>query len=135
MTASNEMEIGTLSQTAFEAFRHASKNYDAQWEMIPQNEREAWEHVAGQAILQLDSENIECVKAQVLASDMHEAYIRGLATTPKLFEDLTLEEQLCWEAVGRHLFNLIDSDGSVKPSEHEPRWRAWVENQLQRRQQ
>lgn len=133
MTASNDMEIGTLAQTAFEAYRHASGNMESQWELIPQHERDAWEHVAGQAILQLDREDIECVKAPTLALDMYEAYKRGQASPPEPFTNLPLEDQLHWEAVGRHLFNLIDSDGSAKLSDHEPRWRAWVENQLQRR--
>jgi hypothetical protein len=134
MVASNGLEIAMLAQTAFEAYRHASGSHDAQWEALTESDKEAWEHVAGQAILQLDREDLDIVSSKMLASDMHEAYIRGLDTQPKPFDDLTLEEQLCWEAAGRHLFNLIDSDGSVKPSEHEPRWRAWAENQLQRRQ-
>lgn len=131
MVASNGFEIAVLSQTAFEAFKNAA-GLESDWTTMPLYEREAWEHVAGQALLQLDNDRDDYVKAAVLASDLFEAFNRA-HSHPGVFTDLSLEERLCWEAVGRHLFNLIDSDGSVSPSEHESRWRDWVRAQVQKR--
>jgi hypothetical protein len=127
------LDISILAQTAFEAHRHASGNLDAQWESTNQGEKEAWEHVAGQAILQLDRDDVECVTALALAHDMYDAFKGAYSILSRSWEELSWEEKICWEAVGRHLFNMIDSDGIINMGEHEPRWRGWAETQLAKR--
>ena len=130
MVTSNGLDIIVLSQTAFEAWRHASARYDGDWVALGQNEKEAWEHVAGQAILLLDQERDE-ISAKELAACLHEAYQRGMGSEHKMFQDLPDREKICWEAVGRHLFNLIDSDGTVTINEVEPHWRDWAEKKFE----
>lgn len=130
MVANNGLDILLLSQTAFEAWRHASARFDEDWVALSQNDKDAWEHVAGQAILLLDGERDE-INAKELAESLHEAHRRGLGGEHKPFCDLSERDKICWEAVGRHLFNMIDSDGSVKPNEVEPYWRGWTEKKLE----
>jgi hypothetical protein len=129
MVASNGYDIMVLAQTSFEAWRHAAGNYEKDWETLSIQEREAWEHVAGQGLLLLDDDKDE-ISAKQLASSIHEAYCRALGVQGENFWDLPQRTSLVWEAVGRHLFNLIDSDGSVEPNQAEPYWKGWVEQKL-----
>ena len=54
------------------------------------------------------------------------------------WKHLTLEEQLAWEAVFRHLTLLVDNDevqsGLVKLEQVEQSWRGWMEKRLPKKE-
>jgi hypothetical protein len=75
-----------------------------------------WTDVAARAAQVIDLPESEQgtleISAKGLAKTLHTQYCVSTDIVPN-WEDLTSNEKIGWEAVGRHLANLIDSDGQT----------------------
>lgn len=136
MQAHNGMLSEDLAQTAYAAF-HAALGLPAGWETA---EQEGWENVARKAInlisVEGDDEKAEVrLSAKQTAETLHFQF--SITDRPESeippFEALPVRTRLAWEAVARHLFNCLTSDGSIAMADHE-NWQPWLERQLDARE-
>lgn len=130
MQAENGLTLETLAPSAYGAFHCAGgTDANATWETLSEGEMDRWRHVGGQAILSV--EGADGLGWAELARQLYASYIKaGYGVFPAMAE-LPVAMQLAWEAVGRHMANCIDSDGTLENlPEHEGRWKEWVQKKL-----
>ena len=102
------------------------------WDNLSVTAWDAWERVArkGQDLI----ETSDGMKWLDLAKRLCGIYRGGDSPFRDLpasaFSALPLKERLAWEAVGRHLANLMSLDEPADLIELESRWRLWVEEKL-----
>jgi hypothetical protein len=132
MQAHNGMLSEDLAQTACAAF-HTAMSLQHEWE---HSDQDGWESVARKAInmMSVDGDN-EATELAISAKQTAEILHFQFSITGRpeheipAFAELPLKSRLAWEAVGRHLFNCLTSDGSIAISEFE-NWQPWLERQL-----
>jgi hypothetical protein len=96
-----------------------------------------WEAVAGKAaqIIDIpdDEQSAREVSAKALAKTLYMQYTVETGNEPDWkWDSETAMVQTAWEAVGRHLVNLIDSDGQTPDfSELEDRITSWAKERAQ----
>jgi hypothetical protein len=111
--ANNGLEAATdLGATAYHVWHAVLGRPEQPWEKCDQV---PWQEVAVMAISQIDLPQDEMamleVSAKQFAQDLHQQFLAAQGLEGD-FEDLKPEEQIAWEAVGRHLANCIDADSA-----------------------
>ena len=106
MKAENGYDTKDLGHTAFNVY-YSCQGQPRNWHQTVEVEQHLWDKVAGMAILMVES--ADGLLWHDLAAKLYQA-----RTDKADYAALPRPEQLLWEAVGRHLANLIDSDGSVE---------------------
>lgn len=127
--------------TAFAAYQHATLAFAAEaasWDELGEDEQHAF-GAAVKAVLDFfDGEPREGVRWADVAAHAHLAYQRTLlgGDVAEEWAALPLETRLVWEALARHLANMLDFD----PSEdgeiggHEGHWYGWCQEKFHTRQ-
>lgn len=133
-----EHKTGARNGVAYEDLAATAHNvYCRSLGVTPPELREAdsvpWADVASRAVSIIDvsdSEQAELqVSAKALAKSLYCQYDLSKNLVPS-WEEISLENKLAWEAVGRHLANIIDSDGQQDFSDMEFKMASWVSEKL-----
>lgn len=130
--ASNGLEAADLGGTAYKVWHACLERQAKPWDQIVAIDQEPWQEAAALAINIIDLPGDEQasleISAKELGRNLYAQYMAARGMEPKV---ITTPEELAWEAVGRHLANLIDSDGSADVPQCEARVVEWVRNKRQ----
>ena len=103
------------------------------WEELRDSDKADWENAGNQAIFIVqhildasDNNGGGSIPARQLARKIADTFI-----DQETFNNLPESDKLVWEAVGRHMVNLIDSEKSQDAAEHEKRIAQWYHRKLQ----
>lgn len=107
----NGLSYFDLAMTAFNVFAGATGSGKKD---LADADRAPWESVAGKAASIIDLPESEQATLEISAKQLAKAlYIQYTIDCDRIpnWEDVPAKDKVAWEAVGRHLANLIDSDG------------------------
>ncbi len=130
--ASNGLEAGELGQTVYVVFHGALGRRCRPWQDVPEIDWLPWPEVAALAINRLDLPENETATMEISAKELAQSLYRQFMAARQLeptWDSLDGRERLAWEAVGRHLLNVIDSDSNaVDIPEAEQKIIEWAKN-------
>lgn len=125
--ASNSYGAEDLAYSAYNLFAKM-RGLQRTWEQMD-GDQAPWCEVAVLAINVIDLPESETasidLSARELAENLYNRYCEA-NVSPAMWGSLNSNERLAWEAVGRHLANLIDSDGSLDFADMETKMLEWV---------
>jgi hypothetical protein len=120
----NGLSLAELAGTCYEAYRMAALGHDCPlcpWQDLGEGSQEGWAHVVQELTPVIaEADNISWL---TLARMAYMAYGEGT-----LFEDEPPVLRLRWEAVARHLANMLDweRDDDQPVEKHQMFWRDWL---------
>lgn len=125
----NGISYFDLATTAHNVWFRSQGSMSAGYE-LKDADRPPWESISGKAASIIDlpeSEQAEVqISAKALAKALYNQYNIECDKNPD-WENASQNEKIAWEAVGRHLANIIDSDGQTPNfPELEERIVAWA---------
>jgi hypothetical protein len=127
MSAENGMSLDVLAETAHNVYNILAGSHPVTWGQVPVQIQDVWGPIAAKAVVLIEA--ADGLKFKELAGELYRIWASGMAQKDKPFDSLPVRERLMWEAISRHLTNLIDSDGaSITASEHEQGWKDWLDN-------
>jgi hypothetical protein len=87
----------------------------------------AWQRVAGRAVAQFDGD-IDSMRWSDLAAIMYHAHTPVEMGGEEEFSNLPILQQFAWQAVARHLANVInmEDDDLSNLERHEAHWSGWA---------
>ena len=133
-TAYNGMEAMDLGHSAYNVWEHACKS-GRNWNDIGEGDRPPWSDVAAMAISNVDlppdeKASLE-ISAKGFAKALFEVYASSVGGLAYTWEGSTAQNLVAWEAVARHLSNLIDSEGPIDFADMEARIKTWIDYKLE----
>jgi hypothetical protein len=123
-TIGERMTTEQLAASAYRAATYASQREPVAWGLLPELDRESWLRMAAQAdaiLTENEGSTYEAVAAKLIA-----AFVGG---RPKWVMDAA--EVISWQAVARHLVQLLDDDEIDDLAALEQSWRGWASKWLQ----
>lgn len=133
--AHNGVTAQDLGQTAFNVAATLQR-INRTWQDVDEQCHQAWLAVAMLAIRTMDLPPGEQATLELSAKALSKSLYRqfGAEMYCASWEELDSSEQTIWEAIGRHLANLIDSDGQQNFSELESKIVEWARSKIEQHQ-
>lgn len=128
MTRTESLTFEQIAQTGYHAYRHALAGTEEgalpDWHLLNEHQQEAWTDAAGATVHALESGDIS--QWVHLAGLTYEAWARIMHQNP-LYDEQPLLVRAGWEAVVRHITNVMEMDEGEDLEAHEAHWRGWAE--------
>lgn len=128
----NGIRLMDLAGSAYQAYC-AAYAVTADWERLDGEQKAAWQQLAN-TFEGMDRE-LEGLTGPQAGALVFGRWLRYLdKSRGDVFADLSVEQQVAWEAVARHLWQATDEEKAPDLTALEQSWRGWAEKQLRRRQ-
>jgi len=129
-----DFSVNDLAQTACRAYHYAQGILYPPWDKLSLKEQDAWEKAVlkGQHLIE-NADQIRWVEIARRLQNAHESIV--CLETPHAYDKLSIKEQFAWEAVARHLANLIGADEIPDLAALETHWGPWVIERLTKLEQ